>query len=160
MGLYPCIPYAVFVRLCVECNQHPRPCLAKRLRVAVGPVERPSEAEWARAANSSAPVRPSGLERRSRPPQRGRAGSSGQLERPSVAERARAANSTARGGPSVFVHPSQSGRAGSHDQFRAPQRRQAGPSSQFEVRFPQRYPAGSKPETSPGVVFSAARPTS
>ena len=60
----PCIPCTENVRLCVECNMHPRSCPAKRLRVSstclvrfvfvrLCPVERPSEAERARAANSS-----------------------------------------------------------------------------------------------------------
>ena len=53
-----------------------------------GHFERASGAERARAAISSAPAEPSGLERLFRAPQRSRAGSSGHLERPSGAERA------------------------------------------------------------------------
>ena len=71
---HPCIQCTENVRLCVECNRHPWSCPAKRLRDSVSltclvrfvfvrlcPVERPSEAERARAANSSAPARLSGL---------------------------------------------------------------------------------------------------
>ena len=51
--------------------------------------ERPGRVERVRAAISSAPAEPSGLERPFRAPQRSRAGSSGYFERPSGAERAR-----------------------------------------------------------------------
>ena len=55
-----------------------------------GHFERPSGADRARAAISSAPAEPSGLERRFRAPQRSRRGSSGhRLERPSGADWAR-----------------------------------------------------------------------
>ena len=62
--------------------------------------ERPGGAERVRAAISSAPAEPSGLERPFRAPQRSRAGSSGHFERPSGAERARAAISSAPAEPS------------------------------------------------------------
>ena len=79
------------------------------------PPHRSRGSEQARAANLSAPARPSGPEQRFRPPQRSRAGWSGHFERPSEAERARAANSSAPARPSRL-----------EQQFRQPQQSRAG----------------------------------
>ena len=123
---YPCIQCTEYVRLCVECNRHPWSCPAKRLRVSLAclvrfvfvrlcPVERPSDVERARAANSSAPARPSGLgnqQASAAPPceaSPGRLGLSGSVRFRSAlpgrgrseAERARAANSNAPARPSL-----------------------------------------------------------
>ena len=121
-----------YVRLCVECNRHSWSCPVKRLRVSLACLvwfvfvrlclaERLSGAERARAAMSSAPAEPSGLERPFRAPQQSRTGSSGHFERPSGAERARAAISSAPAEPSGLERP-----------FRAPQRSRAGSSGRFE----------------------------
>ena len=94
--------------------------------------ERPSAADQARAAISSAreepsissaPAVPSEFERPFRAPQRSRAGSSGHFEGPSRAERARAAISRAPAEPTGLEQP-----------FRAPQRSRAGSMSQTVAR--------------------------
>ena len=80
-----------------------------------GHFERPSGAERARAAVSSAPAEPSGLERPFRAPQRSRAGSMSQ---------------TSAG--AVFSKPGRAELSRLERPFRAPQRSRAGSSGHFE----------------------------